>query len=107
MPAYKRGASTKPASKTGRGGAQGKKPAQKARPNPPKAPNPPGPDGPGSSAPWTSRLVGPGGQLFGDPAPTPDETAFQVDNTSDAYYSSPYYAQHAKQVLAVPMGPPT
>ena len=50
--------------------------------------------------------MGPGGQLFGDPAPTPDETAFQVDNTSEEYYSSPYYAQHAKEVLAVPMGPP-
>src|SRR6516165_670170 len=60
----------------------------------------------GSSIPWTRNLRGPTGQLFGDPAPTPDERSFQVDNTSDEYYNSPYYAQHAKQVLAIPVGPP-
>jgi hypothetical protein len=59
-----------------------------------------------TSRPWTRNLTGPSGQLFGDPAPGPDETSFQVDNTSDQYYSSPYYAQHATQVLAVPMAPP-
>jgi 3',5'-cyclic AMP phosphodiesterase CpdA len=67
---------------------------------------PQGPDGPGSSTPWTANLRGPGGQLFGDPAPSPDETAFQVDNTSDAYYKSPYYAQHQNDIETVPMGPP-
>ncbi len=60
----------------------------------------------GTSEPWTRNLQGPGGQLFGSPSPGPDETAFQVDNTSDAYYNSPYYALHASQVLAVPTGPP-
>ena len=65
------------------------------------------PAGPfGSTRPWTRNLRGPGGQLFGDPAPTPDETSFQVDNTSEDYYNSPYYAQHATEVEAVPMGPP-
>jgi hypothetical protein len=58
------------------------------------------------TTPWTSKLVGPGGQLFGDPAPSPDETAFQVDNTSEAYYNSPYYTQHENDIEAVPTGPP-
>ncbi|HWE59269.1 MAG TPA: metallophosphoesterase [Solirubrobacteraceae bacterium] len=61
----------------------------------------------GTTRPWTSNLQGPSGQLFGDPAPGPDETAFQVDNTSDAYYNSPYYKQHANDVLAIPGGPPS
>ena len=65
-----------------------------------------GPDGPGTSAPWTGNLQGPNGRLFGDPSPSPDETAFQVDNTSDAYYTSPYYKQHRNEIEAVPMGPP-
>ncbi|MGH2872540.1 MAG: hypothetical protein ACRDL5_08775, partial [Solirubrobacteraceae bacterium] len=56
--------------------------------------------------PWTRSLRGPSGQLFGDPAPGPDETAFQVDNTSDEYYNSAYYKQHETDVLAVPGGPP-
>ncbi|HEY2657154.1 MAG TPA: metallophosphoesterase [Solirubrobacteraceae bacterium] len=60
----------------------------------------------GSSVPWTSNLLGPAGQLFGDPAPSPDERSFQVDNTSDEYYNSPYYAAHVKEVLAIPVGPP-
>jgi len=64
------------------------------------------PDGSGSTAPWTRNLRGPGGQLFGDPTPGPDETAFQVDNTSTVYYDSPYYTQHENDVEAVPMGPP-
>ena len=64
------------------------------------------PDGSGSTAPWTRNLRGPGGQLFGDPTPGPDETAFQVDNTSTEYYDSPYYTQHENDVEAVPMGPP-
>lgn len=60
-----------------------------------------------SSKPWTRNLRGPSGQLFGDPAPGPDETAFQVDNTSEEYYNSPYYKQHENDVLAVPTGPPS
>lgn len=59
-----------------------------------------------AATPWSGRLQGPEGRLFADPAPSPDETAFQVDNTSAAYYESPYYAQHAKEVLPVPLGPP-
>jgi Calcineurin-like phosphoesterase len=61
----------------------------------------------GTSQPWTRNLQGPSGQLFGDPAPGPDETAFQVDNTSAEYYNSPYYKQHENDVLAVPTGPPS
>jgi hypothetical protein len=61
----------------------------------------------GTSQPWTRNLQGPSGQLFGDPAPGPDETAFQVDNTSADYYNSPYYKQHENDVLAVPIGPPS
>src|ERR1700761_1871889 len=60
----------------------------------------------GTTSPWTRNLRGPDGQLFGDPSPGPDETAFQVDNTSDEYYDSPYYKQHENDVEAVPMGPP-
>jgi hypothetical protein len=59
-----------------------------------------------TNQPWTRNLQGPSGQLFGDPEPGPDETAFQVDNTSDEYYDSPYYKQHENDVLAVPTGPP-
>ncbi len=63
-------------------------------------------DGSGTTRPWTRNLRGPAGQLFGDPSPGPDETAFQVDNTSEEYYDSPYYKQHENDVEAVPMGPP-
>jgi hypothetical protein len=56
---------------------------------------------------WTRNLRGPKGQLFGDPMPGSDETAFEVDNTSADYYRSPYYKQHENEVEAVPMGPPT
>ena len=62
--------------------------------------------GAGTTRPWTRNLRGPGGRLFGDPAPGPDETAFQVDNTSEQYYNSPYYRQHANDVEPVPTGPP-
>jgi hypothetical protein len=59
-----------------------------------------------SSAQWSRNLRGPGGRLFGDPAPSPDETSFQVDNTSADYYNSPYYSQHQNDLEAVPLGPP-
>lgn len=36
------------------------------------------------------KLNPPPGRLFADPHPAPDETSFQVDNTSAAYYDSPY-----------------
>jgi Calcineurin-like phosphoesterase len=46
--------------------------------------------------------VGAGGRLFADPTPGADETAFQVNNTSRAYYNSPYYLQHQNQLQPVP-----
>jgi hypothetical protein len=60
----------------------------------------------GDQRTWARNLTGPDGRLFADPAPSPDETSFQVDNTSDAYYNSPYYIQHENDIEAVPMGPP-
>jgi len=47
-------------------------------------------------------IVGPGGRLYADPKPSPDENAFQVNNTSDAYYNSPYYTMHKNQVQPIP-----
>ncbi len=47
-------------------------------------------------------LVGPGGRLFGELQPGPDETAFQIDNTSEQYFQSPYYLMHQRQVQPVP-----
>lgn len=47
-------------------------------------------------------MVGPHGQLYADPKPSPDENAFQVDNTSEAYYNSPYYLLHKSQVQPIP-----
>jgi hypothetical protein len=47
-------------------------------------------------------LVGPHGQLYADPKPSPDENAFQVDNTSEAYYNSTYYLLHKSQVQPIP-----
>jgi Calcineurin-like phosphoesterase len=52
--------------------------------------------------PLTPRITGQGGRLFADPTPTPDETTFQVDNTSDEYYESPYYKQHQDDLQAFP-----
>jgi hypothetical protein len=49
-----------------------------------------------------SNLVGPEGQLFADPHPGGDEPSFQVDNTSDAYYKSPYYKAHEEQLQPIP-----
>ena len=49
-----------------------------------------------------SKLVGVGGRLFADPEPSPDEVAFQVDNTSAQYYTSPYYLQHKDDLQPVP-----
>ena len=41
-------------------------------------------------------------RLFADPQPAPDETSFQVDNTSAAYYESPYYKLHKDDLQPVP-----
>jgi hypothetical protein len=47
-------------------------------------------------------LTGPKGQFYAEPKATPDENAFQINNTSDAYYNSPYYLLHKSQVQAIP-----
>jgi hypothetical protein len=52
--------------------------------------------------PLKVNLVGPHGQLYADPKPSPDENAFQVDNTREAYYNSPYYLLHKSQVQPIP-----
>ena len=49
-----------------------------------------------------SKLAGPGGRLFADPHPAPDEASFQVNNTSAAYYRSPYYVLHRNDLEPVP-----
>src|SRR5262249_39586015 len=48
------------------------------------------------------KLSGADGRLFADPQPAPDEIAFQVDNTSAAYYDSAYYKLHKKDLQPVP-----
>lgn len=50
----------------------------------------------------TKRLQGPGGQLYAEPQPSPDEVAFRQDNTSSAYYNSVYYLAHKLQVQPIP-----
>jgi hypothetical protein len=49
-----------------------------------------------------SDLIGPKGQLYADPKPTPDEVSFRVDNTSAQYYNSIYYLKHKDQVQRIP-----
>ena len=52
--------------------------------------------------PTPRNLIGNNGRLFADPHPGADENAFQVDNTSSAYFNSPYYLLHQKQLQPVP-----
>ena len=52
--------------------------------------------------PNPSNLVGPSGQTYADPKPSTDETAFQVNNTSEAYYNSAYYLKNKNQVQPIP-----
>lgn len=52
--------------------------------------------------PTKVNLAGPKGQLYADPVPTTDEDAFQVNNTSAAYYKSPYYLANMKLVQPIP-----
>lgn len=47
-------------------------------------------------------LTGSEGRLFGERHPGADETTFQFDNTSEAYFNSPYYKLHKRQVQSVP-----
>jgi hypothetical protein len=42
------------------------------------------------------------GRLFADPTPGKDEVSFQINNTSAAYYNSPYYLAHKNQVQPIP-----
>jgi hypothetical protein len=49
-----------------------------------------------------TNVTGRNGRLFGERVPGQDETVFQVDNTSEAYFQSPYYKLHQSQVQAVP-----
>ncbi len=46
--------------------------------------------------------MGKGGRLFGEQVPSADPTSFQIDNTSQEYYNSPYYAAHKNQVQPIP-----
>ncbi len=50
----------------------------------------------------TRNIIGTTGRLFGETHPGADETTFQVDNTSEAYYLSPYYSRHKNQLQPVP-----
>ena len=50
----------------------------------------------------TANIIGPKQQLYADPHPAPDEVTFRQDNTSAAYFSSPYYLAHQNQVQAIP-----
>src|ERR1700693_3169336 len=47
-------------------------------------------------------LVGPGGRLFAEQQPGKDEVSFRVDNTSEAYYNSPYYELHKNDLQQIP-----
>ena len=47
-------------------------------------------------------LTGKDDRLFAEAQPSPDETAFQIENTSEAYYKSPYYEKHKEDVQKVP-----
>ena len=50
----------------------------------------------------SKNLMGPGGRLYAEDQPGRDEASFRVDNTSDAYYTSPYFALHKNQVQPIP-----
>ena len=49
-----------------------------------------------------STLLGKNGRLFSEQQAGADEVRFQLDNTSQAYYNSPYYLQHKDLVQPVP-----
>jgi 2',3'-cyclic-nucleotide 2'-phosphodiesterase (5'-nucleotidase family) len=50
-------------------------------------------------------LMGQDGRLFAEQQPVAGPVTFQVDNTSEQYFNSPYYLQHKDQIQPVP--PPT
>jgi hypothetical protein len=41
-------------------------------------------------------------RLFAEPHPGTDESTFQRDNTSEAYYKSPYFLKHKNDLQAIP-----
>lgn len=49
-----------------------------------------------------NNIVGPGGRLFADPEPGPDETTFRTDNNSNDYYQSVYFKAYENQVQPIP-----
>ena len=51
---------------------------------------------------YGARTTGTDGRLFADPQPGPDESSFQIDNTSEQYYNSAYYKLHQSQLQPVP-----
>ena len=74
-------------------------------PSKPKATPPPSGHPTLSETASPAGLVGPSGQLFANPSPSPDEVSFQVDNTSELYYASPYYLLHHNQLQPLPAPP--
>ena len=50
----------------------------------------------------TKNMLGPQGQFYADPQPGPDEIKFREDNTSSAYYNSPYFLANKNQVQQIP-----
>src|SRR3984957_19492713 len=55
-----------------------------------------------ATMPFQPNVAGPTGQLYADPKPSTDEDAFQVDNTSEAYYNSVYYLANKNKVQPIP-----
>ncbi len=47
-------------------------------------------------------LIGKDNRLFAEVDPGRDPTTFQVDNTSQQYYNSPYFLQHKDQIQPIP-----
>jgi hypothetical protein len=56
----------------------------------------------GTGSTPSSNLQGQDGRLFAEVKPTADETQFQLDNTSAAYYNSQYYLLHKDLLQPVP-----
>src|ERR1700735_5803309 len=52
--------------------------------------------------PTNSNLIGPDGRLFAETKPGKDAVSSRVDNTSAAYYNSPYYKLHQDEVQRIP-----
>lgn len=48
------------------------------------------------------RATGSDGRLFAEAQASPDETSFRIENTSEAYYDSPYYKKHKEDLQKVP-----